>query len=101
MQSDQSSAASADSSGASDRAPLGVSLVGLRLFILVGQHPDGGHEANEIHPAIFGRKLVDAALQTDLAIDETVIPLHPPLPLAGVSIVMERGCQQNDCLVRG
>ena len=37
-----------------------------------------------------------------LAPDETVILLHPPLPLAGVSIVMERGCRQNDrTLVRG
>ena len=30
---------------------------------------------------------------------ETVILLHPPLPLAGVSIVMERERQQNDSLV--
>ena len=37
----------------------------------------------------------------DLAVDETVIPLHPPLPLAGVSIVMERERQQNDSLVGG
>ena len=36
-----------------------------------------------------------------LAIDETVILLHPPLPLVGVPIVMERGCQQNDSLVNG
>ena len=36
-----------------------------------------------------------------LAVDETVILLHPPLPLVGVSIVMERRCQQNDSLVRG
>ena len=35
-----------------------------------------------------------------LAVDETVILLHPPLPLVGVSIVMKRGCQQNDSLVR-
>ena len=40
-------------------------------------------------------------LDTPVAVDETVIPLHPPLPLVGVSIVMERGCQQNDSLVRG
>ena len=31
-----------------------------------------------------------------LAVDETVILLHPPLPLVGVSIVMERERQQND-----
>ena len=27
---------------------------------------------------------------------ETIIILHPPLPLVGVSIWMERGCQLND-----
>ena len=37
----------------------------------------------------------------EIAPDETVILLHPPLPLVGVSIGMERGCQQNDSLVRG
>ena len=36
-----------------------------------------------------------------VAVDETVILLQPPLPVAGVSIVMERGRQQNDSLVNG
>ena len=36
-----------------------------------------------------------------VAVDETITLLHPPLPLAGVSIVMERGCQSNDSLVNG
>ena len=36
-----------------------------------------------------------------LAIGETVILLHPPLPLVCVSIVMERERQQNDSLVNG
>ena len=31
-----------------------------------------------------------------LAVGETVILPHPPLPLVGVSIAMERGRQQND-----
>ena len=31
-----------------------------------------------------------------LAVGETVILLHPPLPLAGVSTGMERRCQQSD-----
>ena len=31
-----------------------------------------------------------------LAVGETVILLRSPLPLVGVSIGMERGCQQND-----
>ena len=34
-----------------------------------------------------------------LAVGETVILLHPLLPLAGVSIV--RVCQQNDSLADG
>ena len=33
--------------------------------------------------------------------DETVILLHPPLPLVGVSIVMKRERQQNDSLGNG
>ena len=36
-----------------------------------------------------------------LAVDETVILLHPPLPLVSVSIVMERERQQIDSLVNG
>ena len=36
-----------------------------------------------------------------VAVDETVILLHPALPLVGVSIVMERERQQNDSLVNG
>ena len=38
---------------------------------------------------------------TPLAVDETVILLHSPLPLAGVSIVMEKERQHNDGLVNG
>ena len=36
-----------------------------------------------------------------LAVDETVILLHPPVPLVGVSIVMGRERQQTDSLVNG
>ena len=36
-----------------------------------------------------------------VAVDETFILLHLPLPLVGVSIVMERGCPQNDSLADG
>ena len=36
-----------------------------------------------------------------MAPDETVILLHLPLPLVGVSIVMEGERQQNDSLVNG
>ena len=40
-------------------------------------------------------------LRATVAIGETVILLTSPLPLVGVSIVMERGCQQNDSLADG
>ena len=33
--------------------------------------------------------------------ESSVILLHPPLPLVGVSIVMMRECQQNDSLADG
>ena len=38
---------------------------------------------------------------SSLTVDETVILLHPTLPLVGVSIVMERERQENDSLVNG
>ena len=44
----------------------------------------------------------EAGLQpAALAVGETAILLHPPLPLAAVSIVVEWGCQQNDGLADG
>ena len=36
-----------------------------------------------------------------LAVDETVIMLHLPLSLVGVSVAMERERQQNDSLANG
>ena len=36
-----------------------------------------------------------------LAVDETVILLHPPLPVVDVAIAMEKERQQNDNLVDG
>ena len=36
-----------------------------------------------------------------LAVGETVILLHPPLPLVGVSIGMKMGCRQDDSLADG
>ena len=36
-----------------------------------------------------------------LAVGETVILLHPPLPLVGASVGKERGCQQNGSLADG
>ena len=45
---------------------------------------------------------LDPGSQAALAADESsVILLHPPLPLVGVSIVVERERQQNDSLVNG
>ena len=48
-------------------------------------------------PPAIGR----GARVRSLAVGETVILLHPPLPLVGVSTVMKRERQQNDSLVRG
>ena len=47
------------------------------------------------------RHRAPANMDQHLAVDEAVILLHPPLPLVGVSIVMERERQQNDRLVNG
>ena len=49
--------------------------------------------------ALGKEQVKTAALKAATAPDETVILLHPPLPLVGVSIVMERERQQNDSLV--
>ena len=51
--------------------------------------------------ARFAVALAVGDLRAGPAIDETVNLLHPPLPLVGVSIVMERERQQNDSLVNG
>ena len=40
-------------------------------------------------------------LVVKLAVGETAILPHPPLPLVGLSIWMERGCQQNDRSLAG
>ena len=37
----------------------------------------------------------------ELAVGETVILLHLPLPSVGVPIRMQRGCQYNDSLADG
>ena len=63
------------------------------------------HTAVRCAPAVFCARekpsRTACSAVTDLAIDETVILLHHPLPLVGVSIVMERERQQNDSLVNG
>ena len=70
------------------------------------------HEELEVPEAVFGEACLHTVgglsgssrvvgQQLRLAVDETVILLHPVLPFAGISIRMERRCQKNDCLVRG
>ena len=54
-----------------------------------------------VPPATWASEFGSAPAASSLAVDETVILLHPVLPLPGVSIAMERGCQQNDSLVNG
>ena len=48
-----------------------------------------------LHPA------APAAGRARIAVGETVVLPHPPLPLVDVSVVMERGCQQIDSLADG
>ena len=56
-------------------------------------HPQG---AAHVHAGRGGRGVL-TCLVRELAVGESsVIPLHPPLPVVGVLIRMERGCQQND-----
>ena len=45
-------------------------------------------------PAASPRPQLVQQRLTHLAVGETVILLHPPLPSVGVSIAMESGCQQ-------
>ena len=42
-----------------------------------------------------------AHMAAQKAVDETVILLYPPLPLAGISTETERECEQNDSLADG
>ena len=47
------------------------------------------------------RRTADSLREALIAVDETVILLHPPLPLVGVSTVMERERQYTDSLADG
>ena len=53
---------------------------------------------------VHGRQVQWPRRRRRLAVRETVILLHPPLPSVGASIWIERGCQQNksvaDCCSR-
>ena len=65
----------------------------------VDDEVDGGSDEEEPKPKpkTGGMFVVGVGI----VVDETAILLHPPLPLVGVSIVMERERQQNDSLVNG
>ena len=64
---------------------------------------DLSEELHNDHPYwIGGSGLLIYWVPAGLAVDETsVILVHPPLPLVGVSIVMERERPLNDSLVNG
>ena len=53
-----------------------------------------GQQFDASTPYVYYRHPVVEAVT--LAVGETAILLHPLLPLVGVSISMERGCQQID-----
>ena len=67
--------------------------------MLRGPAPGAGANSSCAGCALSRRDHLQEAL--GLAIGETVILLHSPLPLVGVSIVMMRECQQNDSLADG
>ena len=98
-------------------SPLPLPLLFAQKLLLnhgsrVAERPRAG--ADVLHRDQTGRSLVLIAARNlnaqmvallvhraALAVGETVILLHPPLPLAGVSIGTERGRQQNDSLANG
>ena len=60
----------------------------------------GAHQAMAQANVLTGGPLPFDTM-VSIAVSETVILLHPPLPLVGVSIAMERERQQNDSLADG
>ena len=66
-----------------------------------GRGPGLPARSSSSRHARAGRRSRRGTWRTGLAVGETVILLHPPLPLVGVSIGVERGCQQNDSLADG
>ena len=65
-------------------------------------HPDYGGSSffNDI-ALLRLNESVPSSVATLARVGETVILLHPPLPVLGVSKVMEKGRQQNDGLADG
>ena len=60
-----------------------------------------GVDVNATYELDLLTPLMEACRRADLAVGETVILLHPHLPLLGIAIGMERGRQQNDSLADG
>ena len=54
-----------------------------------------------VSPPTAKAKAIHPLLNVDDLVGETAILLHPPLPLVGVSTVMERERRQNDSLANG
>ena len=76
----------------------------IRLAKVTVRTPDGGTQLLrgldlEVTPG--HNLLIVGANGVGIAVGETVILLHPSLPLAGVSLGLERECQQNDSLADG
>ena len=82
----------------SSGSSTGQQLCGVALAVCSSTAGGSKKRADNHRPpaavALVGAVDVEgSADRAELAPDETVILLHPPLMLAGVSIVMERGCQ--------
>ena len=75
----------------------------IRAILLDIVHVEVRRRSGHRLPALgsLRRLLAEQEVLARLAVGETVVLLHPPLPLVGVSMAMERERQQNDSLVNG
>ena len=82
---------------------LGVGCEGALVLLQVQLAAPRGELVGVLPPGLeeVGRCLLDDRRQPWAVGESSVSLLHPPLPLAGVSIWTERGCQQNDSLTDG
>ena len=76
-----------------------------RALCCAEQPRDEQHRVEHLNSATSHAPRVSSCRHTAgegrIAVGETVILLHPPLPLVGISIAMERERQQTDSLANG
>ena len=79
------------------RPPLHPTLGWVRLPLCRGRHAHARRQFEGQQPA----QQRERERGQRKAVGESVILLHPPLPLLGVSMWMERERQKNDSLANG